>query len=458
MRRLTFAVLALMLLLPAGCASRQVTQMPVPTTVAATLPPAATHPATPAAMAAPTLVPAQPAHKPVPASPEATGAAQPTSQPDATGPAVDEVMSALKGLPLEDFFAESYKQLLLRNPEGLTTLGLAESFGLRNDQLNNLSDAFVRETQALQAAMLEALRSYDRAALTPDQQLSYDVYAWWLEDQVRGQEFMYHNYPLNHFLFSYDINLTSLFADIQPVRSAQDVEDYLSRLSLVDDQVSQLLEGLRLREELGIVPPTTILERTLDNLRSTADNSPDETPFYQALRQKVQAIPGTGAANQGAWLAQAKEEIARSVQPAFAEMAIYVEHLLTIATDDAGVWKLPEGDAYYRFLLHRETTTDLTPNQIHDLGLAEVARIQAEMRTIFDELGYPSGKSLSSLMDRAMQEGGFYDASLPGGKDQVVQAYQVILDEASAQLDRVVDLRPRAGLAVVADSAIGTTA
>jgi uncharacterized protein (DUF885 family) len=453
MRKAVLAVVALLLLLPAGCGTPQVAQQPAPTappaTAAATLAPAASP------TAQPTLPPTQPAPT-APPSPSPIVPPPPTPQPTASGPSVDEAVAALKGLPLDEFFAESYKQLLLRNPEGLTTLGMAEAFGLRNDRLNNLSDAYIRETQALQRAILEQLRTYDRAALAPDQQLSYDVYEWWLDDQVRGQQFMYHNYPLNHFLYSYDQNLILLFSDLQPVQDKQDVEDYLARLSQVDDQVAQLLEGMRIREQLGVIPPRFVIERTLSNLQAIADDSPDATPFYQAFRQKVLAMPGVSQADQKTWLARAEEEIGRSVKPAFAEMAAYMQHLQTSATDDAGVWKLPDGDAYYQFLLHRETTTNLTPQQIHDLGLAEVARIQAEMRALFDELGYPSGDSLSASMDRAMQESGFYDTTAAGGKDQVVQAYQAILDEASDRIGSMFDLSPTARLVVVADPNFGS--
>ena len=85
----------------------------------------------------------------------------------------------------DDFFEESYNQLLLRSPEGLTERGIASDFGLRNDRLDTLSDAYLHETQALEAGILDLLRGYDRASLTPEQQVSYDVYAFYLDTLVR---------------------------------------------------------------------------------------------------------------------------------------------------------------------------------------------------------------------------------------------------------------------------------
>ena len=142
---------------------------------------------------------------------------------------VDEVVTSLEGLSLDAFFEESYRHLLLRDPEKLTVLGVAADFGLRNDRLNDLSDAYVRETQELESAILDLLRTYDREALDPEQQISYDVYEWYLDDRVRGHEFMYYDYPIHHFYAGYHDELVRLFTELQPLADKQDAQDYVSR-------------------------------------------------------------------------------------------------------------------------------------------------------------------------------------------------------------------------------------
>ena len=117
---------------------------------------------------------------------------------------IDQVIAGLEGLPIDEFFDESYKQILLREPEVLTYAHLSQEFGLRDDQLNDLSDAYLRQTQQLEAAILDLLRTHDREQLTPDQQLSYDIYEWDLDTRVRGHQFMYNDYPLTHFIFRYE--------------------------------------------------------------------------------------------------------------------------------------------------------------------------------------------------------------------------------------------------------------
>jgi len=103
---------------------------------------------------------------------------------------IDEVISGLEGLLIDEFFDASFTQLLLREPELLTELNLSAQFGLRNDQLNDISDAYLKETQRLEAAILSQLLTYDRQTLTPEEQLSYDIYLWTLEDMVQGHKYM----------------------------------------------------------------------------------------------------------------------------------------------------------------------------------------------------------------------------------------------------------------------------
>jgi uncharacterized protein (DUF885 family)/pimeloyl-ACP methyl ester carboxylesterase len=362
---------------------------------------------------------------------------------------VADIMTGLEGLPIDEFFEESYKQLLLRNPEYLSSIGMAEAYGLRHDRLNDLSDAYIRETQELEAVILYLLLGYDRAKLTPEQKISYDVYEWYLDDLVRGHEFMYHHYPVTHMLGSWDDELIRLLTELHPLDDPQDAEDYIARLSQVDDQVEQLLDGLKRREELGIIPPRFIVAMALHNLDSIANSSPGYTPFYTAFSEKLQGIEGLGESEKQAFLEAAETEIAESVIPGFGALADYFSTLQASATDDEGVWKLPNGDAYYAYILRQQASIDITPEEVHELGLAEVERIQAEMRQVFDELGYPQDAGLGYLMNRAIDEGGYYDLRAAGGGEQVIEAYEALLDEVDQALDPVVDIRPEAEVIVM---------
>jgi uncharacterized protein (DUF885 family) len=373
----------------------------------------------------------------------------------ALSPAMANAVAGLEGLPLDDFFEASYIQLLLRYPERLTQLGIAETLGLRNDQLNNLSDDYVRETQELEVAILSLLRTYDRAGLTPEQQVSYDVYEWYLDDLVRGHAFMYYDYPVHHFLGSYHDQLMRLFTETHPIDTRQDAEDYVSRLSQVDDQIAQLLEGLRQREEIGVIPPEFIVEMTVSRIKrylgspNPASIKGDLLSVYTVFRDKLGELDGLSAEEKRALGEETLAEIEGSFIPAYVELLDYLDYLETVATDDAGVWKFPQGDDYYAYILRNQASADLTPEEVHELGLAEVARIQAEMRRAFDELGYPQDESLGELLERAAREAGFYETGTQAKNEQLISAYEAVVAEVDDRLDEAFDMRPRAQVVVV---------
>ena len=100
-------------------------------------------------------------------------------------------------------------------------------------------------------------------------------------------------------------------------------------------------------------------------------------------------------------------------------------------------------------MLRNQTSTDLTPDEIHNLGLSEVTRIQQEMRAVFDELGYPQDSDLGELMDRAIQDGGYYDISSNSGKERLIQAYEELLEGADQRLDDFFNIRPQGEVVVI---------
>ncbi|MGC1122154.1 MAG: DUF885 domain-containing protein [Candidatus Methanofastidiosia archaeon] len=375
---------------------------------------------------------------------------------------VDNVVADLKGLPIDEFFDDSFKELLLRYPEWVTALGISEELGIRNDTLNDLSDEYIRETQELESAILGLLREYDRSSLTREQQISYDAYEWYLDDLVRGHQFMYYNYPMHQFLLSYHDELVRLFTEYHTLTDKGDCEDYIARLYSVDTQVDQLLAGMKKREELGIIPPTFILGMTREMLVEFLGSSSKDPStingksilFYTHLADKVEEID-LQQEEKDALLEEALKAIEESVLPAYVDLLAYIEYLETVATSEAGVWKFPNGDEYYQYMLRHETSTELTAEEIYQMGLEEVDHIQQEMREAFDQLGYPQDASISSLIERAITEGGFINTYNQSGKDEVIHTYEDILDEVNQRLDEVFDVRPKAELIVVGETGYG---
>jgi uncharacterized protein (DUF885 family)/Tol biopolymer transport system component len=369
--------------------------------------------------------------------------------PESTAAPGDEVpireqVAVLEGLPLDEFFEASFALLMQRDPEWVTAEGLAEHLGTDNERLTDLSDAYVQETQWLQATILDLLRQFDRGALNPEQQISYDVYEWWLDDLVRGQPFTYHDYPVTHFLTGVQYQLIELFENLHPMDSRQDAEAYVARLWQVDEKFEGLREGLRLRAERGVIVPRRILSWLMGDIGGIARSQARFTPFYRAFEEKLRALDEVDSGEQRALLEEAEAAIEASVIPAFAALEETLLDLQGDAPAEAGVWQLSRGDEYYQYVLRHHTTSDLTADEIHELGLQELERIQGEMRAAFQELGYPAEESIPELYARLQRESGTVWGA------EVAETYEGIIGEAEENLDAAFGIRPEAEVVVIA--------
>jgi len=362
-----------------------------------------------------------------------------------------EIAAELEGLTLEEFFEESYKQLILRNPQTVTALGLAEDYGMRNDRLDDLSTEYILETQTLEQAILDLLRSYDRDSLSQRDQVSYDVYEWYLENQIEGHKFMYHDYPFHHFYGSYHERLRLLFTSLHPLKTRQDVEDYITRLTLVEPQVDQLLKEIQIRTDMGVILPKFIVDLTKAALfqylgtykMDVSEVDIHNLDVYTTLRAALKKIDGLSEEDQKSFQDAAIEAIETSYLPAFFKLYAYLNETSAIATDDAGVWKLPDGKAYYEYMLRKHTSTDLTPAEVHAIGLAEVDRILEEARVALIELGYDESKGLQAMWAEAEEDSGYVKGP------ELIAETKDLLEEASLKMDEIFSLRPQIELVVV---------
>lgn len=406
--------------------------------------PQPTEPTTTPVTAPTTIIPPTPA----PATQQASPLPRATEASTLPAPVAD-IVAGLEGLPIDTFFEESFLQLQLRNPEGLIYNGLADEYGIGNDQFTDRSDAYVRETQQLEAAILDLLRTYDREALSPEQQLSYDIYEWYLDDLVRGHAFMYYDYPINSMsIWDAQNALIDLMVNYHPITNREDAEDYITRLSKLDTWMEQLLEGLRLREEAGVVPPRYIIQEARQQvrghlqMRAAGAPHPEEIVLYTSFREKLDQLDTLSAKEKQALLDAALAEIKQTFIPAFQALSDHLAYLETVATDDAGAWKFPQGAAYYAYALRSETTTDLAPDEVYEIGLAEVARVQAEMRAVAAELGYPEDASMVELSEHLWEDSAYLEG------EALVAEYERLIAEVDEAADAVFDLRPCTGVTV----------
>jgi uncharacterized protein (DUF885 family) len=378
-----------------------------------------------------------------PVTPTATAAAMPTATatPMATAvPTEEDPLAGLSGLDIDAFFDKAYARWLIRDPENLTTLGLADFYGIGDANLTDISDVFLRQTQVLESGTLDILRAYDHSIFTPTQAINADVYDWFLDDLVRGHMFMYDDYPLNPIVTSVHYNLYMLFTVYHPLNNRQDAEDYIARLSQVGKKITDLVDGLQRRQERGVILPAFIIPIVLADINQIARKVISSQPYYTAFNER---LTGVSANDRETLSAQVKDQVTNTVMPAYQQLAAYLSDLKSQATNTVGVWQFSDGEAYYAQSLRRQTTTELTADEIHELGKQHVERVQAEMRTLFADLGYDSSKSIQDLYGRMTEDSGVYTGQA------AVSAFETAIREAEAFLPQAFDILPRAQVEVV---------
>lgn len=352
-----------------------------------------------------------------------------------------------KPLKIEWFYERVFVEFAFNSPELLSSLRILPAW--LDWYSDELDDASLASDEALRTKVREdlaMLRRYDRSALDAEGQHSYDLLETFLATQVDGERFAYHNYPLNQ-LFGVQNGLPTFLATQHAIASKGDAENYLARLRAVPRKLDQVLEGVRHRESLGILPPRFVVEKVLIEMRAFRDEIPEKNILYTSFDEKLSRLEGLPEADRAALLAHASTLILESVQPVYGRLIDYYESLLPSVQHNHGVWALPDGDAYYAWAVRSQTTTDMTPDAVHELGLREVERIGAEMETILLGEGLTEG----SIGDRVQQIARRPDQLYPNtdaGRQQIIDDFQKMIDEIDQGVGSAFNLRPAAGVKV----------
>ena len=358
------------------------------------------------------------------------------------GGEIQDTLDDLRGLSFDEFVDASYRQILLRSPELVTSMGLSQSFGIRDDQLDNVCNSFVDETYDLKAGIHQILITYDRADLSYEQQISFDSYAWILTGWAAEHDYMYHFYPVTHG-FTRQNELVRFFDDDHPMETLINAEDYIQRLRQVDEQFACLIQNLEDSETRGIVAPAQMLQRAADGIRGVVPGTATDLPFYTTFAAKIALIDEIGPAEQQDLLSLARSAIGANVIPAYQALTAKLDEQIPRAPAMNGVWQLPDGDAFYASRVRHHTTTDLSSDQIHQTGLGEVTRIREQIRDLFDSLGYPANGTFTELYDRVAVDSGIVPAA------QIVSLNEGFIRQAQEDITEVFDIAPQTQVVVI---------
>lgn len=349
---------------------------------------------------------------------------------------------------IRDFF-DRFTDDWVRNDPSLAT-ALRYFSGAEQDRLDRrltpVTRAHTLETIARARAGLRQLRSFDRNAMTPAEQLAAQVMEWQLEAVVRSEPYLDYEFPLQQ-MNGVNVNLVEMFTVRRPLAREADAESYAAALEQVDDRMEEAVERSRQLAGRDILPPRFILDATLRQLRSFIDPPPAQNPFVTAFAEKTAGIAALPAARRSALLEQVRNIVAQKVYPAWRKAIAELESQVPRSAGDAGLWRLKGGEDAYAYFLWRYTTTNRTAEEIHQIGLDQVARLEAQMDGLLRKLGRTEG----SVKDRIAQlqlDLRYPDPASEASRARIIEDMAAILEDAQRRAETLFDVRPKAPVQV----------
>lgn len=351
------------------------------------------------------------------------------SQPEQAGPA--DLASRTKAL--NDLFDEIWQDGLSHSPEFASTIGDKRW----NDQLTDYSVGAYNDEIARDGEYLARLAAIDTTGMPEQEALSRDLMVRQLIEAQEQSQFKPWEMPVNQ-VNGLQIELPRLAGRLS-FTSAKDYDDYTARLNKAPTAFRQITDDIMLGIEDQRVPPKAILQEVLDQVNALLKQKPEDSPFVQPLGRFPASIP---AADQAQIRTVVLTAIKTQVYPAYQRFAKFLQAVyLPAGRNDPGVWALPDGDAYYAFLVKQSTTMDLTPAEIHEIGVEEVAADEAAELTIAKKLGYPTVVALRAAIDANPRLHAI-------SADQLLKLYCADLDKMRPKLPDLFAHLPKAPLVV----------
>lgn len=343
-------------------------------------------------------------------------------------------------------FEQIFNERVQRNPILQTSLGIKDDY----DKWQDLSDEAFEAELAMTRQHLALLEAIDSSTLDAQTQLSYQLMHKQLSEILEDARWRLYSYPVNQ-MFGVHSQVPSVLINQHRIADVNDAKAYIARLNAVPQLFRQLQQQLTVRAEAGIIVPRFVFP----HLRSASENLIQGAPFNEQgdstlladFKSKV-ALLGLTDVEQKLLIDEATVALLTSVGPAYRQFLSYLDQLEQQAGTEDGVWRFKDGDAFYQNRLARMTTTDMTAQQIHQLGVDEVARIQEQMQAIMQQVGFKGSlQEFFAFMREAPQ---FYYPDTAEGRAEYLKEATAIIDHMRTRLDELFLVKPKAEMIVQA--------
>lgn len=351
-----------------------------------------------------------------------------------------------KPFSINHYYEKVFIEFMLEEPEMISALGIPVLSGMYNDELSDISlETQLRKQKDIEES-LKTLQSYNKNKQSEKQLLSTRILEWFLSDMVESNKYYLHNYPVNQS-FGIQAGMLSFMESSHNIKSKKDALAYIKRLEAFETKFSQLLEGLKTREELNIIPPKFVIEKIILEMTNFVNSPLNENILFTSFEKKINEVEDIE--NKQELLGKVELAMNEFVAPAYQGLIDYFAELEEKATMDDGVWKLPDGEEFYACQVRSHTTLDITPKEVHELGLKEVSRIQSEMKKLLYSLGYlDTTKSINVYMNELSMNPEFIYEDSDNGREQCLADFNKIIEEINLEVDDYFNVKPKAGLEI----------
>ena len=337
----------------------------------------------------------------------------------------------MKPYSIDHFLGKELVMGLVDSPEALTYIGIFDRFNWltkHNSKLSIPEDDLENDIKELEDS-IKTLYKYDDSSLSETQIITKKIAIFDFENNLKKlKEFPYLDYPLNQ-IGGIHLNTIEFMSDMHPIRTKSEAEDYIKRADLIKDVYEGVLKDLEKQADSGVFPPEFVYEHVIGQLNKFIEYSHEEHPLYTQFMKKVYELDITED-EVNDFNSEIKRAIDESVTPGFELLMQFMIRTEKNANKNHGIWSQPNGDEYYKLRIRTYTTTDYSPEDIHQMGLDEVERISNRMREILTDLGYDKSRSVGELMNELNESPQFLYDDTPDRKEIIVNDYMEMVNEA----------------------------
>ena len=308
---------------------------------------------------------------------------------------------------VNNYINKASLQMASDSPELLSQIGMIDNTPL--DFHSNKLGSYTKEQEELSLKKLRDARAgmdkYGPDGLEGQELLSWKITAWFFDDIIENDAFDYGGYPMSQ-LSGPMVNMPQFLTDTHVIKNKKSAQRYVARVKEFDRVIREMEFRVQDYADNGVIAPDFVLEKSITGMRSFIESGASENPLVTTLPGRLDKVEGLSDEFKSEIIAETQALVESSIIPGYERMIALHKELLKSATHDAGIWRIPNGEKIYQAALRSNTTTNMTADEIHNIGLEEVARIETEMDAILQGEGLTEGplsERVAAMMTRADQ-------------------------------------------------------